>query len=78
MRETHWTDDVIERPIFSTAINARGPGGNIFEIVGKATVMLRQIGIPREIIEELWEAVTNAPSYDAAVAAVERWFLVDR
>jgi hypothetical protein len=73
----HWTDDAAT-PVFTTVINGRGPGANIFYIVGTAVAMLRQLAIPTDRIEALRENVANAGNYDQAVAFVEAWFPVRR
>jgi hypothetical protein len=74
----HWTDDVVDRPIFSTVIDARGDRGNIFMILGKARSLLREIEIPRDRIDTLTEAVRASASYDDAIALIELWFRVNR
>lgn len=75
--QPHWTDHA-SAPVFSTVINATGPAGNIFDILGTATRLLREIGVPGDRIEQLREDVTGSTSYDQAVACVERWFAVRR
>lgn len=78
MNGTHWTDTAIAQPIFSSVIEARGPGANIFEILGKARVLMRQLKIPSDRIEALSQAVRESSDYDSAVALIERWFVVRR
>jgi hypothetical protein len=75
--DDHWTDHAPE-PVFDTVIEGRGPGANIFAIVGKARVLLRQLDIPRDRIDRLGSDVMAAKSYDEAVAIVEHWFKVRR
>ena len=75
---THWTDSAIAEPIFSLVIDAHGPNGNIFAILRKARALMRQIGISQDRIERLTEAVRDSHNYDAAVALIERWFVVER
>lgn len=64
------------KPKFSTVIEARRAGGNIFEIVGKARVLMRQLDIPRREIEEFSQRVRRQPSYQDALAVVREWFPV--
>ena len=73
----HWTDYAPE-PVFSTSIPATGSNANIFAIVGTASRMLREIGVPPDRIEKLQGDVSSAVSYDQAISFVERWFPVDR
>ena len=73
----HWTD-AAPSPVFTTVIRADGPNGNVFAILGAATSMLRQLDVPRDRIDKLVADVKAAGDYDAAVAAVERWFPVDK
>jgi hypothetical protein len=73
----HWTDTE-PSPVFTSVIDATGPNGNIFHIVGIASRLLREIGIPDDRIVALREGVTIAKSYDEAIALVERWFRVER
>lgn len=62
---------------FTTIIPATGPGGNIFEVVGKARVLMRQLGVPSAEINALTERVCNTHSYADALAVVREWFPVD-
>ena len=62
---------------FGSRIDATGPGGNIFAILGTARRYMREIGIDQSEIEELGKAVCNADSYRDAVALVREWFPVD-
>src|ERR1051326_4029050 len=73
-----WSDKVTTRPIFTTVIDATGPRGNIVSIMSAAMSLLRQLGIPYDRIQELSNRVTEAQSYEDAVALVEKWFKVDR
>lgn len=73
----HWTDNA-PSPVFESRIDATGPRGNIFYILGTARKLLAEIGVPRDRIERLTEEVTAAGNYDEAVALVQRWFAVDR
>ena len=75
--EDHWTDHAVQ-PVFTTVIRATGPRGNINAILGAATSLLRQLAVPADRIERLRYDVTNAASYDQAVAFVEAWFPVER
>lgn len=65
-------------PRFSTTISAYGPDGNIFEIVGKARVLMRQLRLPREEIEAFTREVAATNSYREARAVVERYFHIDQ
>lgn len=74
----HWTDDVKIRPIFSSRIDARGSRGNVYEIIGAACCLLREIEMPEDRIEKLKVDTMAAKSYDEVIGLVERWFYVDR
>lgn len=76
--EPHWTDDATRRPIFDTVIDARGPRGNVYVIIGTAISRLKAIAVPEDRIVALREAALNAGSYEEAVDHVERWFRVRR
>ena len=40
-------------PRFTTQIDARGSRGNIFEVVGAAGALMKQLGIPRDEIIDI-------------------------
>ena len=63
-------------PRFETTIPTHGPHGNVFAILGNATSLMRQLGIPKKDIAELRGQVTNAKTYDEACDAVREWFPV--
>ncbi len=71
----HWTD-AAPSPVFGTVIEATGPAGNVFVILGRATNHLRALAVPEDRVERLRADVTTSSSYNAAVAHVERWFRV--
>ncbi len=73
----HWTDDAAS-PVFSTVIDATGPGGNVAHVLAEACAMLRHLDVPADRIEALRARVGTAQSYDEAVAYVEAWFPVRR
>ena len=63
--------------LFTTRINGTGPGGNLFEIVGKARVLMRQLDITRADIDAFSKRVMAAGTYADAIAVVREWFPVD-
>ena len=66
------------KPFFEARIRARGPGGNIYEIVAAARLLMREIGVERETIDDMTRRAGAAQSYREAIAVVEEWFPVDR
>ena len=64
------------KPFFSTRIDARGPAGNVFAVIGTAARLLRQLGRDSDA-DALAEKAMSAQSYDEALAAVREWFPVD-
>lgn len=62
---------------YVTRISAHGPGGNIFEILGKARVFARQLDVPAREIDAFSKRVMAAKSYSDALAVVREWFPVD-
>ena len=62
---------------FNTVIDAPGPAGNIFAVLGTATGFLRQLRIDSTEIVALREAVMNSSSYDEALDHIREWFPVD-
>lgn len=59
---------------FTTVIPTYGPGGNIFEIVGRARVLMRQLKVPNAEIEAMCKRVSSATSYEEACGVVREWF----
>lgn len=66
-------------------VRLSGEDGNIFMIIGRARVALRQhlrnspiakLEVERAV-EEFTTAVTGSESYDEALAVVERWVTVE-
>jgi len=72
----HWTDNC-PSPVFHTRIWAGGAGGNINVILANAVAHLRVLAVPADRVEKLKDDVHGAPSYPAALAAIERWFAID-
>ena len=75
--ETHWTEGSTDYPHFSTVIRAYGPGANLMEIIGKARSMMRQLGIPARLRDEMSTRAMSAGSYKDALAVVREWFPVE-
>lgn len=67
--EPHWTDGAAA-PVFTTRI----PRGNIFSMVGAASRMLRELGVPADRAEALQQSVENSNSYQEACGHIARWF----
>jgi len=76
-RLPHWSDEA-PSPVFSTVLRARGSAGNVHVVLAQAVSWLRQLQVPEDRVRDLTRAVYDAPSYEAALAAVERWFRVER
>jgi hypothetical protein len=55
-------------------IDLRGPGGNIFAIIGRCERLARAAGKPEFKINACRRAVTSTHSYADALATVEAWF----
>ena len=62
---------------FETAINATGPDGNIYAVLGNATRFMRQLGIDPNEMLGLRAKVLAAPSYATAIDYIREWFPVD-
>lgn len=63
---------------YETKIPATGSDGNIFAILGTAVRWMRQLGVSEEEVKALQTRVHRANNYDAACAAIEEWFPLDR
>lgn len=63
--------------MFSTRIDATGPRGNIFSILGAACQLMEQIGVAPHKITKLRADVAGSNHYSEAVAHVREWFPVD-
>ena len=55
-------------------IDLRGPGGNIFAIVGRCERLARAAGKPEYEIYAFRRAIASTHSYADALATVETWF----
>lgn len=62
---------------FTTIIPATGSGGNVFEIIGKARVLMRQLGVSSGEINKFTERACSTESHADALAVVREWFPVD-
>lgn len=63
---------------YSTRIDATGPNGNVFAIIGAAVQLMRQLpGMEPSEIDYFRKKVMAAKSYKEAVALVREWFPVD-
>lgn len=69
------TDEGAERmtPKYDLTIDARGPNGNIFAILGEARRLLQALG-DGDLVGPLTEEVTSAHSYEQALDAVREYF----
>jgi hypothetical protein len=67
----------MSEPRFETVIPAHGSDGNIFEIVGKARVLMRNLGLSRAEIEAFTAEVAATNTYQDARAVVRRYFRID-
>ena len=63
---------------FETTIDATGPAGNIFSILGTAQRLMKQLQIEQTEIDKLGDSVMASKNYDEAVGHVEEWFPVER
>ena len=61
---------------WTNVIDATGPAGNIFVVLGTARALLRQMDAPQAEIAELTNRVFAAPSYTKAISVIEEWFPV--
>lgn len=64
-------------PIFETIIPTDGPCGNINVILGTATRLLKEIGVPVDARTRLAIQVSHAKSYEEAKNFVREWFPLD-
>ena len=62
---------------FETRIDAVGPNGNIFKVIGVARMLMRDIGMPRGEIDDVTARATKAQSYGDALAVIREYFPVD-
>jgi hypothetical protein len=65
-------------PRYTTTISAHGPDGSIFVIGGRAGRLLRELGHSSDEIAGFRKRLSDASSYDAACAIVEKYFPLDR
>lgn len=61
---------------FTTAIDARGPNGNIFYVMGACENLMKQLKVPQNEIADMHNRVMDAEGYDRALAVIEEWFPV--
>lgn len=64
-------------PMFETIIPTDGPLGNINVILGTATRLMKEIGVPTDARSRLVMQVQHAKSYDEAKNFVREWFPLD-
>ncbi len=62
---------------FETRIDATGPNGNVFAVIGTARNLMRQIGLPRSEIDAVSARATKAQNYDEALGIIREYFPVD-
>jgi len=67
----------MNRPRFPEHINATGPSGNIFVVIGAMRALLRQHEIDEVTIDEVTAKVNATKSYTDALSVVREWFAVD-
>lgn len=63
-------------PKFTTVINATGPNGNIFAVLGNATVLMKELRISPFEIQSLREKVFGSKSYEEALDHIREYFPV--
>lgn len=61
---------------YTTVIDARGAGGNIFVILAKARGYMRDLGLTRGEADELMHKVIEAGSYTEALGYITEYFPV--
>lgn len=54
-------------------VQLSGQDGNVFAIIGRVRRALMKAGANQEQLDRFWEEVSNAGSYDQALAVVMRW-----
>lgn len=62
---------------FRTTIDATGPAGNIFVVLGTARGFLGQMGVDPSEIESVTKRVMAAQSYTDALSVIREWFPVE-
>ena len=66
----------MDKPRYDLRIDATGPNGNIFAVLGNARTLLRAMN-ETEDLERLTVDVLTAKSYADAIAAIREYFPVD-
>jgi len=59
---------------YTTVISTTGPSGNIFVIIGTATRLLRELGEPEWVIEDMKSRARSSGSYGRACDVVREFF----
>jgi hypothetical protein len=62
---------------YETAIDASGPGSNIFAILGKAIAFMRTLKVSQSEIADITSRVAASKSYKEACDVIREWFPIE-